>query len=49
MTGLVSLPDVVKEIGKPIVETGCGLLKTLLGKPCEIAGEMISDGLYRWQ
>lgn len=40
---------VVKEIGKPIAETGCGLLRALLGKPCEIAGEMISDELYRWQ
>lgn len=46
---VISVADACRELGKPIVETGCGLLKALLGRPFEVAGEMITDELYRWQ
>jgi len=31
------------------VETGCNLIRDLLGEPCRIAGNMLADQIYAWQ
>jgi len=37
------------EIAKPVVETGCRLIDSLLGEPIKIAGSMLADQIYFWQ
>lgn len=39
----------VADLPKPVIELGCGLLKSLLGKPCQVAGEMMADQVYYWR
>ena len=46
---LLSLIDAGVESIKPMAETGCKLIEDLLGKPCKIAGDMLSDQIYSWQ
>ena len=41
--------DLVNGISAPIVKTGCGLIENLLGKPCSITGELISDQIVAWK
>jgi len=36
-------------VAKPIVETGCKLVESLLGEPCKVAGSMLADQVYAWQ
>jgi hypothetical protein len=36
-------------VAKPVVETGCKLIESLLGEPCKIAGGMMADQIYCWQ
>src|SRR5688500_1372987 len=36
-------------MAKPLLDTGAKLIENLLGKPCSVAGEMLSDQLYFWQ
>lgn len=36
-------------IGKPVIETGCKLIESLLGEPCKVAGAMLADQVYLWQ
>ncbi len=36
-------------IGKPMVETGCSLIESLLGEPCKVAGNMLADQIYAYQ
>lgn len=36
-------------LAKPVVETGARLIESLLGKPCQVAGELVSEQLYAWQ
>jgi len=36
-------------IAKPVIDTGCRLIEKLLGKPAEVAGEMLEDALYAWK
>jgi hypothetical protein len=38
-----------REASTEVVKTGCDLLKTLLGRPFEVAGDMLADQLYAWQ
>jgi hypothetical protein len=37
------------ELTKPVVETGCDLISTLLKRPLEVAGNMLGDTLYARQ
>ena len=39
----------VTDLARPIVETGCGLIESLLGEPCRVAGQLLSDQVYAWQ
>jgi len=41
--------DSVVKLGKPIVETACRLLESLLGEPCKVAGGMLADQVYAWR
>lgn len=36
-------------VGKPVVETGCRLIESLLGEPCKVAGNLLADQVYAWQ
>lgn len=37
------------DLAKPVVETGCDLIARLLGKPCDVVGNMLADQVYAWQ
>lgn len=37
------------DLAQPVVDTACGLIESLLGKPCAVAGELLSDQVYAWQ
>ena len=45
----LSVAGRILDLPKPVVETGCKLVESLLGEPCKIAGEMLADQLYFWQ
>lgn len=48
-TTAVAVIGTALTVGKPIVETGCRLLESLLGKPCKVAGDLLADEMYAWQ
>jgi hypothetical protein len=37
------------DLGKPVVETACELIKNLLGKPCLAIGLLLEDTIYAWR
>jgi hypothetical protein len=37
------------EAVKPLMETGAKLLESLLGEPCKVSGQLLSDQIYWWQ
>lgn len=39
----------VTDLAKPVIETGCGLIESLLGRPCMVAGQLLADQVYAWQ
>ena len=45
MNGLKELAGVAT----PLVTTACNLIEKLAGRPCEVAGEMLTDQLILWQ
>lgn len=45
-TTAVAVIGTALTVGKPIVETGCRLLESLLGKPCKVAGDLLADEMY---
>lgn len=52
MTGQITALAVLSnalDLGKPVVETACGLVDSLLGEPCKVAGNMLADQVYYWQ
>lgn len=52
MAGTDPVTDLVGkslDLAKPVVETGCRLVESLLGKPCEVVRGMLADQLYVWQ
>ncbi|MBK8233110.1 MAG: DUF4393 domain-containing protein [Candidatus Eisenbacteria bacterium] len=36
-------------LAKPVVEAGCNLINSVLGKPCKVAGELLADQIYAFQ
>jgi len=36
-------------LAKPVADAGCELIRKLLGKPAEVAGNMLADSLYAWR
>lgn len=39
----------VTDLAKPLVETGCGLIESLLGEPFKVTGQLLADQVYAWQ
>src|SRR5436190_21416717 len=34
---------------KPVIDTGCRLIDSLLGEPARVVGNILADKLYAWQ
>lgn len=37
------------DVARPVIDKACGLIETMLGEPCKVAGSMLSDQVYWWQ
>ena len=48
-TTLVALAGAGVAVGLPIAKKAADFAEKLLGKPCEVAGDMLADQLYYWQ
>ena len=48
MTALVEVASALA-MSPQVVETACRLTERLLGKPCDVAGELLADTIYGWQ
>lgn len=48
MTTLIEIAGSLA-VNPELTKTAAELMRNLLGKPCEVAGDMISDQIYAWQ
>lgn len=48
-TDLANVADKFADLAKPFAEEGARLLEGLLGHPCQVAGELLTDQIYWWQ
>lgn len=39
----------ILDLAKPLIDTGCKLIESLLGEPCKVAGNLLADQVYVWQ
>jgi hypothetical protein len=46
---LIEIAKSALPLARPVVDTGCGLINSLFGKPFKVAGGMIADQLYAWR
>ena len=49
MSTLLAFVTELSRLPKPVIDTGCSLIKDLFGYPCQAAGGLIGDSIYQLQ
>ena len=48
-TSLEQVAEQLSGLAKPVIESGCRLIESLLGEPCKLAGNILADQIQAWQ